>query len=109
MSEALITLQHLFSEATRHGVPAATVHALIQHAQDMEADRIATLLAETLEQPERLANIDGDVIVRKLVEAIRARVYRPETHIEWRKCSCGHAAGRHNSVGCVDCECRVGE
>lgn len=106
MNESVLKLQELWSAVQRYGT-GSTIHALVSHAQDMEADRIATLLDEMLEQPERLANVDGDIIVHQLAKAIRARTYRPEPAAQSWTCSCGHDVTRHNSLGCVDCDCLV--
>jgi hypothetical protein len=70
-------LQALWAEMTRHGVPQASIHALVEHAQDMEADRVAVLISGILEQRDRVREFDSDLVLDELVKALQSRDYRP--------------------------------
>jgi hypothetical protein len=69
-------LRELWVAVASQGVSDSTIHSLVSHAQDMEAERIAALLAQTLENRARVREIDGDVIVDVLRKEIEARSYR---------------------------------
>jgi hypothetical protein len=75
---SLEKLRELWFAVSNHGVSDTAIHALVSHAQDMEADRIAALIAQTLEDRARVREIDGDVIVDVLRKEIEARSYRPK-------------------------------
>jgi len=59
-----------------YGVPDASIHALVEHAQDMEADRISTLVSGILEQRDRIRELDSDLVLDQLVKALQSREYR---------------------------------
>jgi len=68
-------LQELWAAVADHGVPQETIRALVEHAQDMEADRISFVMTEVLSD-SRVAKIDGDIIVKGIRDALTERSYR---------------------------------
>ena len=71
-------LRELWVAAAKEGASFVTISNLVDHAQDMEADRIAALIAQTLENRARVREVDGDVILDVLRKEIEARGYRPK-------------------------------
>lgn len=76
MTDGTKKLQWLWARVARHGGAHGSIRELIDHAQDMEAARIQSLLDDMLKDPARLRALDGDIIVRSIRDVLETKEYR---------------------------------